>query len=196
MLHANLLSVSRIFSPNAVFVALSAATVIVAASLIPELNVSLEDGSSLYADVILKALAVLDEHRWQVEGAPAARDQLEKFLETVNQAKRRRYGISEFIPLFSIPLRLIGSLGTRQYYRKSTNKFLPQLGNQPDAPNSVSQNDGAQLPSGIAYTMDDFDFSDPLWNFQWGNSFPLANNIPGPMFDDSSMTRPTGGLGF
>ena len=116
MLHANLCSASRIFNPNAIFVTLSAATVIVAASLVSELDVSLEGSGGPYADVIIKALKVLDEHRWQVEGAPAARAQLEKFLETVTQAKRRRTAGGEFILLHSIPSVLVGGLGECQYY--------------------------------------------------------------------------------
>ncbi len=96
MLYANLNSASRIFSSNAVFVTLSAATVIVAASLIPKLDVSLGDSCGPYADVITKAFKVLDEHQWQVEGAPEAKDQLEKFLETVNQAKQQRRDSGKF----------------------------------------------------------------------------------------------------
>jgi hypothetical protein len=49
VLHENLHSASRMMSSNAVFVTLSAATVIVAASLVSDLNVSLDDGSS-YGD--------------------------------------------------------------------------------------------------------------------------------------------------
>jgi hypothetical protein len=98
ILHANLRSVPRLMSSNAVFVTLSAATVIVAASLVPELNVTLDSGSS-YGDEIAKAFQVLHEHRWQIEGAQDARGQLEKFMETVKQAKQRRNGnLSLFIP--------------------------------------------------------------------------------------------------
>jgi hypothetical protein len=75
-----------------VVVTLSASTVIVAASLVPELDVNMEDSNSPYAEAIETALQVLHEHRWQVEGAMEARFQLEKFLETVDQAKKRGYG--------------------------------------------------------------------------------------------------------
>lgn len=98
MLHANLRSTSRILSSNAMFVTLSAATVIVAASLVLELDISLGDGGP-YENAIAKALQVLDEHRWQIEGAPAAKHQLEKFVEAVKQAKRRRNG-GEFTRCF------------------------------------------------------------------------------------------------
>lgn len=107
MLHANLRSPSRIFSSSVVFVTFSAATVIVAASLVPELGVSLDDGTGPYRDAIANAFQVLGEHQWQIEGAPKAKHQLEKFLETVNEEKRRRNG-GEFVPLSSIPLLRIG----------------------------------------------------------------------------------------
>jgi hypothetical protein len=76
-----------------VFVTLSAATVIIAASLVSELNVSLDGvggGDSSYSVVVAKAMEVLECHRWQVEGAPEAKEQLERFLETVKEARKRR----------------------------------------------------------------------------------------------------------
>jgi hypothetical protein len=101
-LHANLRSASRILSSNAVFVTLSAATVIIAASLVSELDVSLDVGD-FYNNVVTKALQVLESHRWQVEGAPEAKEQLERFLKTVKEAMRRRdEGKLSAIPLHSI----------------------------------------------------------------------------------------------
>jgi hypothetical protein len=99
MLHANLRSDSRIFSSNAVFVTFSAATVLVTASLVPELGVNLEDCTGPYSDAIAKALQVLDEHRWQIEGATRAKVLLEKFVETVRDIKKRRVNC-EFIPAY------------------------------------------------------------------------------------------------
>lgn len=90
VLHANLRSALRLFSSNAVFVTLLAATVVVAASLVSELSVDLEDESRPYGEAVAKSFEILDEHRWQVEGAPRAMKQLEKFLTTVNSEKRRR----------------------------------------------------------------------------------------------------------
>lgn len=94
MLHGNLHSSWRMLSSNAAFVTLSAATVILAASLVPELDVSLEGGGGggrgSHGDVISKAILVLEEHRWQFEGAAAAKEQLEKFSNTIDKAKRLR----------------------------------------------------------------------------------------------------------
>lgn len=89
MLHANLRSATRIISSNATFVTLSAATVLVAASLLPELEVNVDDGNGPYAKAISNAFEVLDEHRWQIQGAPKAMEQLEKFIETVDKGKKR-----------------------------------------------------------------------------------------------------------
>jgi hypothetical protein len=100
MLHRNLQSTSRIFSTNAVFVTLSAATILVAASLVPELNVNLDDDDSPYGDAVEKAFQVLDKHMWQVEGARGARDQLKQFLNMADQARRKRSGLNG--ELFSI----------------------------------------------------------------------------------------------
>lgn len=90
MLHENLQSSWRMLSSNAAFVTLSAATVIIAASLVPELDVSLDGGSGRrgsHGHVISKAMLVLEAHRWQFEGATAAKEQLVKFLTTINKAK-------------------------------------------------------------------------------------------------------------
>ncbi|KID82385.1 Transcription factor, fungi [Metarhizium guizhouense ARSEF 977] len=93
LLHENLQSCCRIFSSTAVYVTLSAATVIIASTLVPELGVSLEDGAGPHAQAVANAFQVLDEHRWQIEGAPRASGQLGRFLETVNKEKRRQSGV-------------------------------------------------------------------------------------------------------
>ncbi|KFG78220.1 putative transcriptional regulatory protein [Metarhizium anisopliae] len=95
LLHENLQSCCRIFSSTAVYVTLSAATVIIASTLVPELGVSLEDGAGPHGQAVANAFQVLDEHRWQIEGAPRARGQLGRFLETVNKEKRRQSGVDQ-----------------------------------------------------------------------------------------------------
>lgn len=89
MLHANLSSEYRLISSNATFVTLSAATIIVAASLLPELDVDLDNDDGLYAKAITKAFEVLDAHRWQIEGASRAKDQLQNFVETIKEGRTR-----------------------------------------------------------------------------------------------------------
>lgn len=96
MLFENLTSSSRILSSLAVFLTLSAATVIVAASLVPVLDVDIEHSSSLYAVALANALQVLEQHRWQLEGTPGAMGQLEKFMETVSQARAKRRKFPSF----------------------------------------------------------------------------------------------------
>ncbi|KAI3323551.1 putative transcriptional regulatory protein [Xylariaceae sp. AK1471] len=140
-LHMNLQLPSRIFSSIAVFMTLSAATVIIAASMVSEFSVSLEDGSGPYKDAIAKAFQVLDGHMWQIEGAPSAKDLLEKFLETVNRENRRRN------------------------YENQT----------------LILSEGGQNP-GMENNIEEFDFSDPLWTFQWGSSTPLFD-MTRPYFD-------------
>lgn len=91
-LHGNLRTTSRIFSSTAVFITLSAATLIVAASLIPGLGVSLDGGDNEdpYRSALTKAFQVLDEHRYQVEGALRAKTLLQTFLERVKEDTRWR----------------------------------------------------------------------------------------------------------
>ena len=90
--HSNLRSASRIFSSPAVYVTLSAATVIVAASLVPELDTAMKGPDKVYENAIEKALEILNEHQWQNEGASTARDQLEGFIDTAKNAKSRGSG--------------------------------------------------------------------------------------------------------
>ena len=86
-LHTNLSSSTRLFSSPAVYVTLSAATVIVAASLVPELEVAIDGSNKAYENATNQALKVLDEHQWQNEGASGAKEQLKRFIETAEQAK-------------------------------------------------------------------------------------------------------------
>ncbi|KAK9420155.1 putative Zn(2)-C6 fungal-type domain-containing protein [Seiridium unicorne] len=101
ILHMNLHSQSQIMGSIALFVTLLAATVIVAASLVPGLEVSLDDGGSPYRETVTKALVVLEEHRSQVEGMPGAKEQLEKFIETANLARSQRASVNQ--PSSSVP---------------------------------------------------------------------------------------------
>jgi hypothetical protein len=87
ILHSNIRSETRIFSSNAVYVTLSAATVIVAASLVPELDDIIEEPDKLHEIAIKKALEILSEVRWQNEAASGAKGQLERFIGSAKQAK-------------------------------------------------------------------------------------------------------------
>lgn len=185
MLHADLRSVSRIISSNAVFVTLSAATVVVAASLVL-LDVSSESQDGLYTSAITKALHVLEEHQWQVEEALAARNQLERFLETVNQAKRYRCG-GEFLPRLSFHCGSWRSLSAREMLQYPNEFFLHAV-NEPQVSNDLFQNEGGQLLSEMGDISDVFDINDPLWEFQWGDSFSQTN-VWGPNSDISSTKQ-------
>ncbi|KAH8658157.1 fungal-specific transcription factor domain-containing protein [Xylariales sp. PMI_506] len=161
LLHTNLRSApaSRLFSASAVFVTLSAATVVVAATLVPELNVSIERseestreaasggaaGGICYKDVMTKALEILDEHRWQVDDASAARDQLKSFIETVDHARRQRDNVN-----FAI----------------ST---------------SLSSEGAQQSQFGVDLPLVDFDFSDPLWDIDFGSLNNMFWNTTAPI---------------
>ncbi|KAK9788674.1 putative Zn(2)-C6 fungal-type domain-containing protein [Seiridium cardinale] len=102
ILHMNLHSQSQVMGSIALFVTLSAATVIVAASLVPGLEVNLDhDGGGPYRETVTKALVVLEEHRSQVEGMPGAKEQLEKFIETANLARSQRASVN--LPLSTVP---------------------------------------------------------------------------------------------
>jgi hypothetical protein len=98
-LHTNLQSPSRVFSSIAVLMTLSAATVIIAGSLVSELGVNLEAGIGPYKDALAKAFQVLDGHMWQIEGAQSAKELIEKFLETVNRQNRRRNNSGKLTPI-------------------------------------------------------------------------------------------------
>jgi hypothetical protein len=76
-------------SSSVVFMTLSAATVIIAASLVPEFEVTIE-AESRYGNTITKAFQILEGHQWQIEGARGAREQLENFMDTVKQAAEYR----------------------------------------------------------------------------------------------------------
>ncbi|KAL1599459.1 hypothetical protein SLS60_007262 [Paraconiothyrium brasiliense] len=89
MLHDNLQSPYRIMSSSVVFMVLSAATLIIAASLVPEFEVSIEP-STKYRDTITMAFEVLEGHQWQIENARGARKQLESFIDIVKQTAKHR----------------------------------------------------------------------------------------------------------
>ncbi|KAI0547699.1 putative transcriptional regulatory protein [Xylaria curta] len=130
-LHTNLLFKSRIFSCNAMFITLAASTVIIAASLVPELGISLDDIGP-HNNALAQAFKVLDEHMWRIEGGKKVKIRLERFLEIVRRENQRR--ISE----------------TR-------------------GPDICSVNENGQATS-IDNIIEEFDFNDPLWTFQWAGS--------------------------
>ena len=175
--HTDLSSSSPILSPSAVFVTLSAATVILAASLVPELDVSSEDGDNKYRDVIAKAMQVLDGHRWEVDGAEGGKKELERFNRTVNEARARKGGnVGQFIPLFQ-------SLSDP---KKISNGLLTQIVNPNQALNIASsylnedRSGQLLLSSGTEdpYSINElnFDFSDPFWNFE-GLNFDYSSRM-------------------
>jgi FtsZ-binding cell division protein ZapB len=92
ILHANLLSSSKIISSNALFVTLSAATVLIASSVVPGLSGNLDDLFSPHATAVTKAFEILEAHEWRVEGAIETKTKLQEFLETVRKANRRQQG--------------------------------------------------------------------------------------------------------
>ena len=79
-------------SSTVVFLVISAATVIIAASLVPEVGAEIEFGGDYYCSMIAKAFQVLEGHQWQIDGARGAKKQLENFQETVKRAKEARTG--------------------------------------------------------------------------------------------------------
>ena len=91
VLHTNLGSASRLPSSIAVFVTISAATIIAAASLISDFNIDLDDVNGSYGESIRKALQVLDQQWWQVDGASRASKQLQSVINIVTKAKNRTY---------------------------------------------------------------------------------------------------------
>lgn len=213
MLHGNLCSASRNLSSNAAFVTLSAATVIVAASLVPELEVSLEQeeeeaeaeggegvgregggsgggggGRCFYGDVVARAILVLEEHRWQFEGAAAARGQLEKFLATIIRAKRMRMTAGEYVvfrgrqggctrPAAPVYCEYLSFNDHTDWHQVPTDAVAGSRGQGVDLDVSQTSPDHLSSPPG---SMGEFDFSDPLWSFQWGG--------PAPMFDAPGFT--------
>jgi hypothetical protein len=86
--HTNLKSQYRLLGSSAVFVTLSAATVIIAASLVKELGVDLEEEEN--EEAITQAFGILDGHMWHVEGAHGAKELLGRFLESVKRENQRR----------------------------------------------------------------------------------------------------------
>jgi hypothetical protein len=86
VLENNLYSPRRVIGCIAVFTAFSAATVLVAASLIPDL----EQRYSLPGIRVSRALHVLMSYRWQVDGVSSAKEQLEQFMSIVEEVKSQR----------------------------------------------------------------------------------------------------------
>jgi hypothetical protein len=99
ILETNLFSPIRVMGCIALSTAFSAATVLVAASLVPEL----EERYQLPGTRVSRALNILTNHRWQVDGVASAKEQLEQLVELVRAVKsQRRVAAGEF------PLNLIG----------------------------------------------------------------------------------------
>lgn len=94
MLSANITSPSRVPSCVALFVTLSAATVLVAASLVPGLGVSLDE--KLHEERLARAIVILDTY-CLAEFALNAKNQLLGFIETARNATTRS-NIGELLP--------------------------------------------------------------------------------------------------
>lgn len=90
VLETNLSSPIRVMSCIALFTAFSAATVLVAASLVPEL----ETRYNLPGVRVIRALNVLSNHRWQADGVTNAKQQLEQFIVTVKGIKDQRRSLT------------------------------------------------------------------------------------------------------
>lgn len=88
ILYSNLQSTALVCSPMALFVTLSAATVVIAGSLVSDMEISLTE-SGPYVDAVDQAFQVLIAHQWQIEGLSEAKNQLEKFLKVAIEAKQR-----------------------------------------------------------------------------------------------------------
>ncbi|KAI1742768.1 putative transcriptional regulatory protein [Xylaria scruposa] len=137
-LHTNLLFKSRIFSCNAMFITLAASTVIIAASLVPELGISLDDIGP-HNNALAQAFKVLDEHMWRIEGGKKVKIRLERFLEIVRRENQRRLGENR-------------------------------------GPDICSVNERVQAPN-IDNIIEEFDFNDPLWTFQWAGSSAWSDMV-------------------
>ncbi|KAK2130732.1 putative transcriptional regulatory protein [Fusarium oxysporum II5] len=92
ILHTNLQSPSKIISANALFVTLSAATVLIAASVVPAISCNLDDPLSAHAVGIVQAFGILDSHEPLVEGAAETKDKLQQFLQTAKNARHQQRG--------------------------------------------------------------------------------------------------------
>ncbi|SCV36739.1 related to transcription activator protein acu-15 [Fusarium fujikuroi] len=85
ILHTNLQSSSKVISIHAMFVTLSATTVLIASSALPR---DPADPPPSHADSITKAFEILDAHQWRAEGVSETRTKLCKFLQTVENENR------------------------------------------------------------------------------------------------------------
>ena len=189
-LHADLGSATRLFSSPAVYVTLSAATVIVAASLVPELEVAIDGPDKTYENAINQALKVLDGHQWQNEGASGAKEQLKRFIETAEQAKSLTISESsqkQSIPgLISLslslsPLSFPFSLGLQ------THSVVAEQTQTAQAQRQEGQPQGRSPPdlSTFAETLGDIDFSDPLWDLSWSG---LYESFDAPSHHNNNFT--------
>ncbi|KAI1426687.1 putative transcriptional regulatory protein [Xylaria sp. FL1777] len=137
-LHTNLRFKSRIFSCNAVFMTLAAATVVISATLVSELGVSIDDAGPNNAP-LTQAFEVLDEHMWQIEGGRRVKKRLARFLETVRRENKRRLSETRDLNMCAV--------------------------------------DGSGQTSNIDSMIEEFDFNDPLWTFQWAGSSALSDTM-------------------
>lgn len=84
---------------------LAAATIVIAASLVSELGVSLDDVGPNNATLTL-AVQVMDEHMRQIEGGKRVKDRLLQFLETVRRENERRLS-GEFRLLYYLAVQCL-----------------------------------------------------------------------------------------
>lgn len=143
LLDENLRAPLRVMSCIALFTAFSAATVLIAASLIPEL----EDRYELPGNRITQVMNVLTSHRWQIDGVASAIEHIEQYMKTVDDIKARRVAPRG--------LSISGSNGPEP------------IPNKAQAPSDTS---GIHDESTLGMQGDaffDFDLSDPLWDLDW-----------------------------
>ncbi|KAI7762817.1 hypothetical protein LZL87_008258 [Fusarium oxysporum] len=95
ILHTNLQSSSKIIRANALFVTLSAATVLIAASVVPSISCNLDDPLSIHAVGIVQAFVILDSHEALVEGAAETKHKLQQFLQTAKNARHQQQGTAQ-----------------------------------------------------------------------------------------------------
>jgi hypothetical protein len=88
ILHTNLASGSRLLSCIAMHVSLSAAAVIIACSVIDELQVSIDHGEDETA--LKMVFAILEAHANSMQGTTRASEQLRKFMNMVEKWKTRQ----------------------------------------------------------------------------------------------------------
>jgi hypothetical protein len=84
-------SANHAHSSNIVHIVLLASTTLIAASLIPEQDMQIEEGrpNSHYNVALMDAVRVLHAYQWQAVDASRAATQLQQFYDTVLQLKQR-----------------------------------------------------------------------------------------------------------